>query len=361
MNLQVRPELLEPFLWADAVMAGGSLRRAVRNYAGEDPERRRGGSVPLGAAGTVLRGLWRERTIRPETFILPARRPGFIAGTTGRSGTTWLADLLRRELSRTHVVIREIGLFDLAQFRGAPYEYFQYAHLPTRVVYRRYFRHFMLERAYFIRRKIDGTMLGVCDLVPRRALRLALDALDERLEGVRSLEDIEGCFGQFYAWLFNCHAELIHRGHPWISKEPPYGRNADQLLRMIPDAHLVVLVRDGRDVASSMYAHGWNATLRDAMDRWRHFTRMTAEAIERCPPDSVLVVRYANLVHEFDREIGRIAAFLGLPAAISLAPDDPLRPSAASLGRWRSSTSEEDREYFERTCGDLMERFGVPL
>jgi hypothetical protein len=361
MKIRVSPKLIEPFLWADAVLAGGSVRRAVRNYVGDDPDRRENGLLPLHATGSIARGLWRERTIRQDAFIKPYERPLFIAGSTGRSGTTWLMDLLGRELKGNHVVIREVGLFDLAQFRGAPYEYFQYANLPSRAVYRRYFREFVLERAYFIRRKLDGTMLGLCDLLPRRAVKAALDRLDQRLEDVRSLEDIEQCFGQFYIWLFNCHAELVEPGRPWISKEPPYGRHADQLLRMMPDARVVILVRDGRDVAASMFSHGWHATLRDAMDRWRHFTFMTAAAVDRCPPESVLLVRYADLIHDFERQIASICSFLDIPLAETPRPGDPLRPSAASVGRWKATTSDADRDYFARTCGELMDRFGLPM
>lgn len=353
---------MKPLLELDAVVLGGTIRRAVRNYGRGDPRRRGDGRIRPEEVGPVARGIWRERTLPPDAYVRPCETPRFVGAVTGRSGTTWLQNVLGAGLRDTHLAVREIGLFDLAQFRGAPYEYFKFANLPQRGVYRRYFRDFVLHRAYFIRRNLDGTMLGLCDLVPRRVVASALDALDDRLEEARKPEEIQRCFGDFYLWLFNAHAELVAGGRPWISKEPPYGRNADQLFGMIPGARLVVLVRDGRDVALSMHERGWHPTVRHAMDRWRHYAKRTIRALEDSPEGRWRLLRYRELVTDFGNRLGEVADALDLPPLDREAVDRAgLAPDSSSLDRWETELSPRDRDYFAATCGDLMERFGLPV
>lgn len=359
--MRIPDSMVGPLLELDALLLGGTVRRAVRNYGSADPAGRDDGSIGPSEIPEILRGIRRERALAPGSFIRPCETPRFIGATTGRSGTTWLKNVMDKGLGRTHLSVREVGLFDLVQFRGAPYEYLQYANLPQRGVYRRFFRDFILNRAFFIRRRLDGTMLGLCDLLPKRAVEMACDELDARLEESRTLGEIEKSFGDFYLWLFNGHAELVAGGRPWISKEPPYGRNADQLLRMIPDARLIVLVRDGRDVALSMSEHGWHPTVRHAVDRWCEFTTMTKRALSRCPSDRYLVVRYRDLVTEFGRSCEAIMDFLELPTLDhdSLKKAD-LLPNPSSLERWKREMSSEDRAYFAESCAGLMNHFGLP-
>lgn len=205
-------------------------------------------------------------------------------------------------------------------------------------------------------------MLGLCDLVPRRVVKAALDGLEERLDEARRLEEIQRCFGDFYLWLFNAHARLVAGGRPWISKEPPYGRNADQLFRMIPHGRLVVLVRDGRDVALSMHERAWHPTVRHAMDRWRHFAEMTVRALERCPDDRHLVVRYRDLVLNFRSCTRAITEFLELPNLdVSTVEERDLMADDTNLERWKYELPSNDREYFASTCGRVMKRFGLLL
>lgn len=360
--MRIPRPIVELLIELDAVVLGGTLRRAVRNYGGTSPDRRADGEVRPGELPRVARGVWRERTLPPRAYLRPCETPRFIGGATGRSGTTWLRNVLDVGLGGTHATVREVGLFDLAQFRGASFEYFKVANLPQRGVYQRYFRNFIIHYGYFIRRNLDGTMLGLCDLVPRRVVKAALDRLEKRLEEARKPEEIERCFGDFYLWLFNAHAELAAAGRPWISKEPPYGRNADQLFRMIPHGRLVVLVRDGRDVALSMYEHGWHPTVRHAMDRWRRFASRTARALSDCPDDRYLVVRYRDLVRNFRSRTTAIAEFLELPD-LDMVPLEQrgLLPDDSSLGRWKTELSDDDRVYFASTCGPVMKRFDLPL
>jgi len=135
------------------------------------------------------------------------------------------------------------------------------------------------------------------------------------------------------------------------------------LLRMVPSGRLVVLVRDGRDVALSMHRVRWHRTVTDAMERWRHFTTLTARALEQCPADRVWVVRYDELIREFDTKLPEICEFLDVPVPDleALRQDRRLAPRPDTVGRWKRELSASDRDHFARTCGDLMAQFGLPL
>ncbi|GAG46266.1 unnamed protein product, partial [marine sediment metagenome] len=190
----------------------------------------------------------KERLIRKEEFIKKVGNPLFIGGMTGRSGTNWLKDIFR-EYVKSHVVVKEIGVFMLGQFREAPYEYFQFSNFPNRrKQYIKYFRKFMLTNAYLRSSKMMGSpgLNGLSDLLPVRGLKIALNEIEQRLSKAKKYEQIRQIFGDFYLWLFNYHACIVDNGKPWISKEPPYARHADQLFSMIPNARLLIMARDGR-------------------------------------------------------------------------------------------------------------------
>lgn len=171
---------------------------------------------------------------------------------------------IREMLKDKFVIIGEHGSFVLSQFRHAGYEYYQVArgNSETRRAYLRYFYKFVTNEA-FDRKKIYGQGLrGFRNLVPRRAIKLAFNALENKLREAQSLQSCNLCFGNFYSRLLNLHSLLQRNTLRWISKEPPYGRHIKDLYDLIPDCRVVVMVRDGRDTALSMAQRGWGmATL----------------------------------------------------------------------------------------------------
>ena len=343
---------------------GGSLRRAKRNA------QRMAGVVGLENTGHRTRMLiahGRERSLAADEFVRPVELPRFIGGTTGRSGTRWLVRLLKAQYHSQPVVMDEVGIFVLSMIREAPYEYYQLG-TDDSVEKRAYYLDYFLKQVHryaFKRRNMYGSgMRGLIDYVPRRSIVEAGKALKADLPLLSDLPGITKRFGDFYLHLLNCHAAIIHgSASSWINKEPPYGRHADALLRMVPHARLVVLVRDGRATALSMYKRRWMSSVRACMDRWGEFTRMTVEALGRTPPDRVLVLAYGQLVQNFEENLFRIHAFFDLPEpdfdGLRNHPDKTLLPRTESLDRWKKEIDKPDIEYFDRTYGSLMEAFGL--
>jgi hypothetical protein len=320
-----------------------------------------------GRARRQLVALKRERSVRADGFLYSPEVPRFIGGTTGRSGTRWLVRLLKEQFVSRPVVMDEIGVFVLAALREAPYEYYQFGAddaAERRAAYLDYFLRQMRTYAFRRRRIYGAGMRGLIEYVPGRAIHMAGEALAADLPGLGSFEEITRRFGDFYQHLLNYHAALIH-GAPsgWISKEPPYGRHADELLALVPNGRLVVLARDGRASALSMYRRRWMDSVRGCMERWGTFAEMTLRALEKAPADQVLLLRYEDMVRDFETNLSRIHKFFELPAPAfdriyAAPPEAGLVPNPESLDRWKSAVDPSDVRWFAERYGETMERLG---
>ncbi len=98
----------------------------------------------------------------------------------------------------------------------------------------------------------------------------------------------------------------------WGEKTPHhlwYWRQLDQLF---PTARFIIVVRDGRDVASSLTRSPWAADnlLLNAY-RWKVEQRQARQLMAALPARS-LEVRYERLVSEPGAELGQVCAFLGV-------------------------------------------------
>lgn len=342
----------------DAKALGSRLRRGL-DYVDRVQEQPHGDSL-RGLLRPVLGKVKLEQILPTEAFIRPGPLPRFVGGVTGRTGTTWLVDSIGRHLPSAYNVINEIGLFNYAQFRHAPHEYHYYATRTedARQRYLAFLRRFVLDWAYDSKKALENGPRGLRDLAPRRAVRMSLDELEVRLENVQTLSQSYVAFGEFYTWLFNFHALVTSGEALWINKELAYGRHADDLFRMLPHAKLVVMTRDGRDVALSMVEQGWHSTVQQAVDRWRDFTHMTLAALEKVDPDRYMLVRYEDMVADYTGTITRVLAFFELPTPCSVITEGRIRPVSSSVRRWEAEMTPSDADYFSQTCSSVMSRLG---
>lgn len=321
---------------------------------------------PLGHDLGQIRRAYR---IGAEDIAQPDHSDLFIGGLTGRSGTTWLGQLLASGLEPGHVTVHEHGVFVLAQLRGAPYEYYQVARSDerTRRAYLSYIRGFFTRGPGYRRHRMYGTGLrGFSRHLPKRAIDLACDLLADDLEEVETLEDVYVAFGRFYSRIHTFYALMQAETLGWISREPGYGRHVAELYRMIPNARTVIMVRDGRDAIVSMTERGWaGGDLKRAVDRWRVFTQMTVDGVDRVPESNRLVMRYEDLATDFERNLDSILSFYGVADTDGvkqrILAQGAHRPRVGSIGRWRDVLPPEVDEYFRATCSEVMVRLGYDL
>lgn len=195
------------------------------------------------------------------------------------------------------------------------------------------------------------------------------------------------CFFQLYA---------AKRQKPrWGDKSPPYNLHMDTLSVLLPEAHFIHIIRDGRDMAISLrhlcfspgsdmstLAHHWCETIATA----RHLAK-------NCP--HYLELRYEDLLSNPRQELDRICRFIDLPfdtsmldyhrqaksrlnevktryrpdGSIVLTKDDRLHnhrftsqpPDMSRSGRWRTEMTLAEREVFEGIAGSLLREMGYEI
>lgn len=166
-----------------------------------------------------------------------------------------------------------------------------------------------------------------------------------------------------------------------VTKSPTIA-NLDVFFDLFPAADLLLLVRDGRDVAASgMKTFGW--TLEDAARSWAWGVDTVLDFVAAHRDERVRIVRFEHLVDEPQEALSDLLAWLGLdPAAYDFeALADvpvrgsssyrgegadgvhwrplPRRPEFRPVGRWASWT-EADLAAFDRIAGPHLDRLDYP-
>ena len=156
----------------------------------------------------------------------------------------------------------------------------------------------------------------------------------------------------------------------WADKTPENVGRFDFVLRHFPNARLVHVIRDGRDVAASLRRQPW-MKLRD---------RSGAPALARCGAywaarvgagrrlrgnPRYFEIRYEDLVHRPAATLGGLLGFLGLEwhdrllraeTASAEAAAGPI--FASSIGRWRQELSPAEVAALKPVCGPLLRELG---
>jgi hypothetical protein len=116
-------------------------------------------------------------------------------------------------------------------------------------------------------------------------------------------------------------------------KTPEHTGHLPRIREMFPDAKILVLYRDGRDVALSLTQVPWMSTdLYVNFLVWLYYSWVVRKARDYAWPN-LLFARYEDIVTSPEKELGRILQFLGLP-------EEP-----AVSQRWGNREGVPAREY----------------
>ena len=175
-------------------------------------------------------------------------------------------------------------------------------------------------------------------------------------------------------------AYAAQHGKPrWGDKTPHYVHHVDDLLAVWPDARVVVLVRDGRDVALSLRRmpfgpnNAWAAA-----QWWARGIRAGLHAVE-AHPEHVMTVRYEDLVAAPEEHVRAVCAFAALRfepdmlalerADRSLIVDDQKSwfptlfegINTRSSGRWRREMPPRAQRVFGALAAPELEALGYEV
>ncbi len=164
----------------------------------------------------------------------------------------------------------------------------------------------------------------------------------------------------------------------FVTKTPSV-RGIAHVHRFLPEARVLALVRDGRDVAESgVRSFGW--TYGEAFRRWGEAARELVSYLDGDAGPGVSLVRFEDLVREPAAEIERLLDVCGLQparfdfqaaASLPVYGSSTARGSAEDIhwspvprsegfdpvGRW-SAWNDALRVRYDRACGAVAERLG---
>ena len=151
----------------------------------------------------------------------------------------------------------------------------------------------------------------------------------------------------------------------WADKTPRYALRLDFIDRLFPDAQVLHVIRDGRDVVASHRARsGYSAAVR-AVEKWPRYIRTARRVGDRLGPDRYREVRYEDLVSDPGQTMRDVLAFLGEPwdeAVVHPESADHDVPEGyrERAARRRADADDQDAIYRSRV-GAHRRELGLPL
>jgi hypothetical protein len=161
-------------------------------------------------------------------------------------------------------------------------------------------------------------------------------------------------------------------------KTPEHTGHLPSIRRMFPDAKIVVLYRDGRDVASSLTRMPWmSSSLYANFAIWLYYHAIVERAKAEAP-GNLYFARYEDIVADPRRELTGILRFLDLPYESAVAEGQGNREgvpprelawkeralrkiSAERVGVYRRELTVEQIDVLERLGKHALSSLGYPL
>lgn len=169
----------------------------------------------------------------------------------------------------------------------------------------------------------------------------------------------------------------------WAECTPEHLLYLRQIKQALPDAKIIHIIRDGRDVALSETRQGWVRPL--PWDRahqlsvsglyWEWIVRKGREDGRRIAPD-YMEVRFEELVGNPRAVVARVSSFIGQCLDYGSMLDNAVgslkRPNTSfandsenkrfnPLGRWKSALAGAELRALESSIGSLLVELGYPL
>ncbi|PLX84431.1 MAG: hypothetical protein C0617_08075 [Desulfuromonas sp.] len=199
-------------------------------------------------------------------------------------------------------------------------------------------------------------------------------------------------------WLAGLNKMILYRAFAQCSdfskkivfKEPNGSQAADIIMEALPNAKMIFLLRDGRDVVDSLVdlhrKGSWNqrptldtkqkrlSSIANYSKSWRLQTEVVKKAFENHDEDLRLLVKYEKLKSDTFAELKNIFEFIGVDASdkevsqrvdkhdFKNIPTSEKGPGkfnrAASTGGWRDAFAEEEIDLMHSIMGETLLSLG---
>ena len=210
--------------------------------------------------------------------------------------------------------------------------------------------------------------------------------VEELLTGARAYND----YTDVFVYLFESIARMDSKS-VWLEKTPSHIFHIDEILRRMPEALFIELVRDPRDILASKQirkhsdwsqqygetaggrlqsAKGYDP-LRDSL-AWKSAIK-AGEQVAASHADKIIRVRYEDLVLNPSEEVARLCRFLGLTMEDAMldvgwsnttakrAQGKQLGIDASAVSKWQGRLSPDVVATCQWLCGQEMVAMGYTL
>ena len=138
----------------------------------------------------------------------------------------------------------------------------------------------------------------------------------------------------------------------WVEVTGQAVEQASFLLRLLPRARFINMVRDGRAVVAGMLKKvNMTDDPMQALAKWESMVRSSHAAMSALPPEAMLIVQLDDLTaSDRERSFERVVEFLEVEDPVPMRKyfDRRISAEAANVGRWRGRMAPQDARRVDR-------------
>ncbi|MGF1536637.1 MAG: sulfotransferase [Elainellaceae cyanobacterium] len=142
-------------------------------------------------------------------------------------------------------------------------------------------------------------------------------------------------------------------------------RHFNRLLTLWPNAKLIYILRDGRDVARSNIGMGWAGNVWAGVERWLDVEQEWQSIRSTLPEEQWIELRYEDLITHPEQQLSRLCEFMGLdydPGMMSYIETTPYSyPDPKRIQQWRKKLSEPQIRLVEARAAEILAYRGYDL
>lgn len=188
--------------------------------------------------------------------------------------------------------------------------------------------------------KREDRIKGLHETVSSDQLEKALEAFNASYK-----EDSVAAAKQLVSDLIDPY--IISQGKTrWVDTTPRNVRRAEALYSVFPDLKLIHMIRDGRDVASSIVSMKWGPSdIHDALEQWFLHMLEGQQAAAKIPAHSVLTLQLEDLVeHDRENSYAKLLDFLEIKDSAKMRDyfENEMSATKANKGRWKTGLHPND-------------------
>jgi len=144
----------------------------------------------------------------------------------------------------------------------------------------------------------------------------------------------------------------------FVVEHTPYNLlHFDFIKQTLPNAKLIHIYRDPRDVICSYKTKDWGSQeflqnakmINDALVHW--------ETLKvKLPKDTYIEICFEQLIYDYENELKKVCSFLNIPFSDSFFDIDITKHN---IGRWKTDLLENEKKVINDSFSDLIGKYGV--